>query len=55
MGLLLESILGASVGGVSSSESIAKQFEDGGGLGLVKRRPWCVCLRWPLMVGSEKG
>ena len=31
-----------------------KQFEDLG-LGLVERRPWRLCLRWPLMVASEEG
>jgi hypothetical protein len=31
-----------------------KELEDVG-LGLVERRPWCVCLRCPLMVASEEG
>ncbi len=53
--MLLGSTLGASVGGVSSMERIAKYFEDGGGWGLVQRRPWRICLRWPLMVASEEG
>jgi hypothetical protein len=39
----------------SGVESGAKRFEDGGGLGLVERKPWCICLRWPLMVASEEG
>jgi hypothetical protein len=55
VGLLLGSTLDSSVGGGSGGESIAKQFEDGGGLGLVERRSWLVCLRWPLMVASEEG
>jgi hypothetical protein len=45
-------MLGSSVGGVSGAESIAKQFEDEEGLGLVELRPWRVYLRWPLMVAS---
>jgi hypothetical protein len=53
---LLGSTLGAAVGVVSSAESNAKQFEDGGGVGfLVEHRSWRVCLRWPLMVASEEG
>jgi hypothetical protein len=32
----------------------AKRFEDLG-MGLVERIPWCICLRWPLMVASEEG
>ncbi len=55
MDLLLGYMLCASMGGVSGVESIAEQFEDGGGLGLVDRRPWRICLRWPLMVASEEG
>ncbi len=35
MGLLLSSTLGDSVGGESGAESITKQFEDRGGLGLM--------------------
>ncbi len=53
--LLHGSTLGASVDGVSSVESISKQFENGGGLGLVEHMPWRVCLRWHLMVASEEG
>ncbi len=55
MGLQLESTLGSSVGGVSGVESSAKRSEDDIGLGFVERRPWCVCLRWPLMVASDEG
>ncbi len=55
VGLLLGFTLGASVGGLSGAESIAKRYEDGGSLGLVECRPWGVCLRWPLMVVSEEG
>ncbi len=55
MGLLLGSAHGASVGVVSGAESIAKQFEDGKGLGLVECRPWRICLRWPLMAALEEG
>ncbi len=40
-----------SASGVASG---AKRFEDVG-MGLVKRRPWHICLRWPLMVASEEG
>ncbi len=54
VGLPLGLALGALVDGLSGVESIAKRFEDGGGLGLVEHRPWCVCLRWPLMVASEE-
>ncbi len=53
MGLWLGSKLGDPVSGASGAEG-AKPFEDGGGLGLVERRPWRVCLRWPLMVASEE-
>ncbi len=42
-----------SVVGASSVASGAKHFEDLG-LGLVERRPWGICLRWPLMVASEE-
>jgi hypothetical protein len=31
----------------------AKRFEDVG-LSLVEHKPWHVCLRWLLMVASEK-
>ncbi len=54
MGLWLGSPSGSSVVGESGVASGAKQFEDVG-LGLVERRPWRVCLWWPLMVASEEG
>jgi hypothetical protein len=39
VGLLFGSMLGASMVSLSGVESIAKQFEHGGGLGLVEHRP----------------
>ncbi len=36
-------------------ESVAKELEDGGGLGLVEHRPWFFYLRCPLTVASEEG
>jgi hypothetical protein len=55
VGLLLGPTLSTSVGGVFGTESIAKQFEDGEGLGFLECRPWHIYLRWPLMVVSEEG
>jgi hypothetical protein len=45
---------GLSVVGASGVASGEKWFEDLG-LGLVEHRPWCVCLRWTLMVAPEEG
>jgi hypothetical protein len=42
VGLWLGFLPGSSAGGESGVESGAKRFEDGGGLGLVERRPWRV-------------
>ncbi len=45
---------GSSVVRASGVTSGAKQFEDLG-MGLVEHMPWCICLRWPLMMVSEEG
>jgi hypothetical protein len=54
VGLWLGSLSDSSVVDASSMASGAKWFEDVG-LGLVERRPWQVCLRWPLNVALEEG
>ncbi len=40
--------------GASGMESGAKRFEDVG-LGLVERRPWCICLLKEALDGSIRG
>ncbi len=54
MGLWLISLSGSSMVSASGVASGAKRFEDVGS-GVVVRRLWRVCLRWPLMVASEEG
>ena len=55
VGSIVGSPVGSRGGDLVGSASMAYRFEGLGGLGLVERRPWRVCLRWPLTVASEEG